>query len=344
MSKMADRLENKEFSVLDTQKELFSLLAGKRIFLSGGTGFFGKWLLESFLYVNRTFQLNACLTVLSREPQTILLECPHLKNESALRFLQGDVCSFEFPPDKYDLIIHAATPAGLKFAQEKPDQMHAIIVDGTRRMLDFAKSAEASRFMMTSSGAVYGPQPHDISHVPETYAGTPVTVYGKAKLLAEEMCLEAGDRHGFSVVLPRGFAFVGPYLDLDIHFAIGNFIRDCLEDRPIIIHGDGTPWRSYLYAADLAEWLWTILLRGKHAQAYNVGSEEAVSIRDLAYRVRQCAQTSNPVNIMQNVIPGTNAARYVPSVQRALVELGLKPRYSLDEAILRTWTWHKGIS
>jgi dTDP-glucose 4,6-dehydratase len=129
-------------------------------------------------------------------------------------------------------------------------------------------------------------------------------------------------------------------LDLDLHYAVGNFIGDCLKNRPIIIKSDGTPLRSYLYAADLAEWLWTILLCGTHARPYNVGSAEAITIRDLAYRVRDCAGTSNPVEILGATIPGARPERYVPSIERASSELNLKPRYSLDEAIHRTLAWH----
>jgi len=310
----------KEFFAFDTQRKLFILFQHKRIFLSGGTGFFGKWLLESFLYFNKAFELNATMTILSRNPQAFLLYWPELKDVPALTFIQGDVRDFKFPSGKYDFIIHAATEVN----------------PGTRRMLDFAAQAGASRFMITSSGAVYGPQPYEMSHLPETYTGSPSTTYGKDKLLAEEICVEAGNRYGFIVLLPRCFAFVGPYLNLDVHYAIGNFIRDCLEDRPIIIKGDGAVLRSYLYAADLAEWLWTILLCGTHARPYNVGSAQDITIRDLAYRVRDCARTSNPIEILGAPVPGTRPERYVPSIERASSELNLRPRYSLDEAIIRT--------
>jgi dTDP-glucose 4,6-dehydratase len=334
-------LQAKEFSAFNTQKDLFNQFQNKRIFLSGGTGFFGKWLLESFLYFNKVFALNATMTVLSRNPQAFLFNWPKLKDVPALTFIQGDVRDFKFPSGKYDFIIHAATEVNVKLEQENPAEMYSVIVEGTRRMLDFTAQAGALRFMIVSSGAVYGPQPYEMSHLSETYIGSPLTAYGKGKLLAEQICVEAGNRHGFSVLLPRCFAFVGPYLNLDIHFAIGNFIRDCLENRSIIIKGDGTPRRSYLYAADLAEWLWTILLCGVHARPYNIGSAEGITIRDLAYLVRDCAKTSNPIEILKAAIPGARPARYVPSIERVSSELNLKPRYSLDEAIARTLDWHR---
>lgn len=333
------RLQPHEFAALEAQADLFASCHGKHIFLTGGTGFFGKWIVESFLHVNRVFGLNARLTTLSRNPQAFLSRYPWLQNEPSLTFIEGDVRSFVFPSGTCDFIIHAATEASAKLEQENPAEMHAVIVDGTRRLLEFAAQANASHVMLTSSGAVYGPQPPELSHLPESYHGTPRTAYGNGKLQAEQLCVEAGRQHGFAALLPRCFAFVGPYLNLDIHFAIGNFIRDCLSGRPIVIQGDGTPLRSYLYAADLAEWLWTILLRGEQARPYNVGSSEAISICDLAHCVRECAGTTNEIVVRGTPPEGVLPPRYVPSIDRAKKELGLFPRLSLQEAITRTWRW-----
>lgn len=335
------RLQPHDFFALNSCENLFTLLRDKRIFLTGGTGFFGKWLLESFLSVNKSFGLNAQVTVLSRHPNEFLAQNPWLAAESSVTFLPGDVRDFTFPNSHFDFVIHAATEASAKLERENPREMYAVIVDGTRRVLEFAANADVSRLMLTSSGAVYGEQPTDVSHIGEGYPGCPASAYGKGKLAAEKMCADAGAQNGFVTLLPRCFAFVGPYLNLDIHFAVGNFIRDCLEKRPIVLRGDGTPLRSYLYAADLAEWLWTILLKGEHARPYNVGSDEAISIHDLALKVRACAGTDNPIAIQESPNPAVPPPRYVPSIQRAITELGVEIRFPLDEAIRRTLAWHR---
>ena len=327
--------------VVNTLDPLCKELNGHRVFLTGGTGFFGKWLLHSFLRMRNVCGVDMSLTVLSRDPERFLDSYPVFSGRDGLDFIKGDIRSFTLPAAcTFDYVIHGATTASVKLEQESPEEMYSVIVDGTNHMLDLAARTGVSRFMVISSGAVYGPQPVELAHLSETCNGMPQTPYGKGKLLAEQLCVNTGSQHGFAALLPRCFAFVGPYLNLDIHFAIGNFIRDCLEGRPIVIQGDGTSMRSYLYAADLAEWLWTILLRGEHARPYNVGSSESISIFDLAHRVRECAGTNNEIVVHGRKTEGALPARYVPSVDRANKELSLSQRYSLSDSIWRTIAWY----
>ncbi|MCC7300141.1 MAG: NAD(P)-dependent oxidoreductase [Verrucomicrobia bacterium] len=306
-------------------------LSNKRIFLAGGTGFFGKWLLELFQ------GLETELVVLSRNPDLFVRQFPMAGTNSKITLIRGDVRDFIFPSGHFDYVIHAATEASVKLDQENPDEMRSVIIDGTRRVLEFSKHAGVERLLYVSSGAVYGVQPPELSHIPETFPCNPVTAYGKGKLLAEQMCIKSG----IETVIARPFAFVGPWLPLDTHFAIGNFIGNCLRGEPIEIKGDGTPLRSYMYGSDLADWLLAMLLRGESARAYNVGSDEAISISDLAHLVRECAGTKNEIFVRGTKIEGALPPRYVPSVDRAETELSLYRRGALPDAIRRTIDWHR---
>ncbi len=333
------------FMAIEAEKEDLSsechALEGYKIFLTGGTGFFGKWLLQSFLRLREACCLDLSMTVLSRDPKKFLADYPAFNGVKGLDFIAGDVRTFEVRGSQsFDLVIHGATAASAKLEQETPEEMFSVITEGTRNVLEFAKRCKPKRLLFISSGAVYGPQPSTLSHVPENFEGTPATAYGTGKKISEQMCLETSAGH-FDCVIARPFAFVGPYLPLDTHFAIGNFIGDCLADRPIVIRGDGTPLRSYLYAADLAEWLWTILLKGENGRAYNVGSDQAISILDLAYLVRECAGTNNPIQVLGTPDPKVLPPRYVPSIERARKELGLDVRCPLKDAITQTLDWHR---
>ena len=172
-------------------------------------------------------------------------------------------------------------------------------------------------------------QPPQVERIPENFPCNPVTAYGKGKLRAEELCLQSS----LDCMIARCFAFVGPQMPLDAHFAIGNFIGNCLRNEPIVIKGDGTAIRSYMYSTDLTEWLLTILVKGSKGNAYNVGSDDAISISDLAHKVRRVLSAENPVEIKKPRLDGCLPSRYLPSIEKAKTLLSLELRVGLEKAI-----------
>lgn len=316
----------------------------KRILLTGGTGFFGTWLVEGFLALNRRHELHSHLSILTRNPEDFSRRSPHLASNPALSTFRGDIRNVAFPDGHYDYVIHAATDSVVPALSSQEDQ-YTVIVEGTRRVLEFASRAGVERMLYVSSGAVYGPQSLSVLHVREDDPFQPDdSVYMQGKREAERLCLEHQDRK-LACVLARGFAFLGPHLPLRAHFAAGNFLADALYGMDIEIRGDGTPLRSYLYTADLAIWLWTLLLRGGASQAYNVGAEESVSIRELAERTVAIVNPRLHVHVRGEAPPsGLPPPRYVPCTQKAREELGLKARIGLEEALRRTAAWHRSAA
>ncbi len=321
---------------------MWSDLRGARLFVTGGTGFFGCWLLETLLWANDRLGLDASAVVLTRNSAAFARKAPHLAGHAAITLHTGDVRTFGFPDGGFSHVIHAATDSGIPLVEQDRLQLFDTIVEGTRHTLEFTQRSGASRLLFTSSGAVYGRQPSELTHVPEDYAGGPDStdvnqVYAEGKRAAESLCALYASG-ALQPTIARCFAFVGPYLPLDAHFAAGNFIRDAVQGGPIRVKGDGTPYRSYLYAADLAIWLWTILLKGQSMRAYNVGSEQAVTIAELASLVGDIGGVG--VELAQRPIPGRAAERYVPSTRRAFGELGLRPIIPVESALRRTMSWH----
>jgi dTDP-glucose 4,6-dehydratase len=325
---------------------LWEDLRGGRLFITGGTGFVGSWLLESFLRAHDALDLGARAVVLTRDPAAFRRRAPHLADHPALEFLTGDVRWFLFPEGPFTHVLHAASPLpGARTATEAAETRD-VIVGGTRRTLELAAARGVRRLLFVSSGAVYGRQPPELARVPEDYAGEQDAddfraAYGAGKRAAEQACKAAGEAGGMAVTIARGFAFAGPLLPLDGGFALGNFLRDALAGRTIVVNGDGTPVRSYLYAADMAAWLWAILCAGRPGEAYNVGSEEELSIAELARLVAEAAG-GRGVELRGTPQPGRPPERYVPSTRKARVELGLEARVSLPEAVRRSARWLRG--
>jgi nucleoside-diphosphate-sugar epimerase len=332
--------------ILEKTAALWEELRGRRIFLTGGTGFFGCWLLEGFLAANHAFDLQAQAVVLTRSPQQFRERCPHLADHASIELVAGDVRDFSFPPGDFPFVIHAATESVPKSTANQPGAMLSTIVDGTRRCLELAERSHTRKFLLTSSGAVYGRQPANMTHIPEDYPGAPDPLhlsseYGEGKRMAELLCALAAARTGMECKIARCFAFVGPHLPLDAHFAIGNFIRDAMRGGPILIHGDGAPMRSYMYAADLAVWLWTLLFQAPSLRPFNVGSDQDLNIRALAETVVSAIQPGISIQVARDAEPGVPLQRYVPSVQAAKEQLHLNVGIALDEAIRRTAAWHR---
>lgn len=320
-------------------------LQNANIFLTGGTGFFGRWLLESFLYINKQNNLNANLTVLSRNPEDFIATVPYLISD-CIHFIRGDVRNFEFAESKYSHVIHAATEASNKLNSEDPLQMFDVIVDGTRRVLDLASRSETKRFLFISSGAIYGPQPPDVSHIQEDqYFGfapnDPKVAYAEGKRAAEFLCSVYAKQYGIEIPIARCFAFVGPHLPMETHFAIGNFINDFLNQRPIQISGDGSPLRSYLYGSDLTAWLWKILISGQSCRAYNVGSNESISISQLSDII-----SNNEVKTIHKKSNESISftSKYIPDNTRVRNELNCEQSKNLAQAINLTIQWYSKCS
>jgi len=320
--------------------ESWRSLAGQKIFLTGGTGFFGKALLRHHLYSECS---AACeIVVLSRNPEQFLAAYPEFSDNPSIAFVKGDIQQRDSLPRDltFTHVLHAATESTIGPSLTSL-QCYDQIVDGTRNILDFAVAAGARRFLLTSSGAIYGPQPADLAAISEDCPTSPPlaessTAYGQAKRAAEHLCALVGAQHGLETVVARCFAFVGEDLPLDVHFAIGNFIRDAVTADAITVSGDGTPLRTYLHQTDLAHWLFTLLEHGRPGQAYNVGSDEVISISELAHMVRHILSPEKPVHFLGQPGPGSARNRYVPDIHKAQRDLGLSVTLSLAEAIRRT--------
>jgi dTDP-glucose 4,6-dehydratase len=238
--------------------------------------------------------------------------------------------------------VHAATDV---VKQPTPQELFITCLEGTQRVLNLARKSKSCELLLVSSGAVYGSFPPGMTHVKESYLGgldpfNANSAYAESKRISEWLVAqEAND--GLAVKIARVFAVVGPHLPLDKRFAVGNFLLSALLGEDIVLHGDGTAHRSYLYASDMAAWLWAILLRGQTARAYNVGSEESVSLLDLANRVSRVLTLDEvQVRTLRKPLPNAPPQHYVPATQRAQSELGLPPPISLEYALEHTARWH----
>ena len=245
-----------------------------------------------------------------------------------------DPCSFPCPGD-YTHVIHAAATSSNPSSITYLGQFEEITL-GTKNVLDWIKCNTSARILYISSGAVYGntsdliEQPSEVSSCllnPRDIS----SAYRIGKLSAEHLCHLYTTEYGLTISIARLFAFAGPDLPLDKHFAIGNFVHDALYSKIIRIKGNGKSVRSYMDQRDLANWIVTILLRGQSSQVYNVGSDRPITILDLARSVKSTFNSSAEIRIEN---PNDSfSSYYVPDIGLASSTLNLSLEYSLTDSL-----------
>jgi dTDP-glucose 4,6-dehydratase len=332
--------------ILDRTEALWDEARGSRFFITGGSGFFGMWLLESFCHINSRLNLQMTAVVLTRSAAKLGAAIGDLAGGECLKTCEGDIKDFAFPEGFFAYAVHAATETLPDYKVLPPYELISCNVEGTKRFLELVKLRGIRKFLFTSSGAIYGPQPVAVDRIREDARIAPdhllpASAYGEAKRLSEALVSASNLSGSHEGKIARCFAFVGPRLPLDANYAIGNLIGDALAGRELRISGDGTPLRSYLYAADLTAWLWTLLFKGAPGEAYNVGSGKFLSIRQLAELVRSEVAPEACIKVAGLPLSSAPPSRYVPDNEKACRELGVAEWIDLPEAIRRTADWYR---
>jgi dTDP-glucose 4,6-dehydratase len=325
-------------------------LHDKSFLITGGTGFIGKWLVASLNFLNTNNDTNISITILTRNKKSFIDKHNDIKNLKNLYFIESDVRNLEqlnYEGKEFDYIVIGANDATYDFSLHTFNLADTLI-NGTKKILNKFVSIKTKSILHLSSGAVYG----DISDYQDgveevSHANFDInnigSMYGLSKILAESVLNEFGKTNNIKIINARCFAFSGPYLPIDKHFAFGNFIKNALENEDIIISGDGSPVRSYLYPVDLVNFLFKLLETKDDNLVVNVGSSEAVTIKDLAYKIQNVLNISKDVIIKTNNVDHPEKSNfYIPNINKANKH-GLIESISLKNSIIKTYDFYKKI-
>jgi dTDP-glucose 4,6-dehydratase len=308
------------------------------VLITGGTGFIGRWILEMLNYFNSSHQFNIRIYLMARnEPVNF--------NYSNTYFIKSDIKNVKELPDEINFIINAAGSPDSREHLSNPLKTLEGIFKGTQNLLNIAsRLPDLKKFIHFSSNKVYG----------MNYSNTPVSelnasfqnldvndIYSEAKRISESICRSYISEYNLPVVILRPFAFVGPYQSLEKPWALNSFIRDALFGGPIRIIGDEATSKSYLYGSDLANYVLSTLLYGKVGNAYNLGSVEAITLIDLANKIKNIIGDGIGIKINSSKDIYSKHIYDVPSMSKLETDIGLKPRITLDEALTRAIIWNK---
>ena len=339
----------------------FARMEGSNLLITGGGGFLGYYLVQSVLFWNERRSGNRPIkvTVVENYQRGVPEWLVALTENRDLTLLEHDI-SRPLPSGlpEFDYIVHAAGIASPTYYRRHPIETMDTNINGLRHLLDYARSRLTSSspiagFLFYSSSEIYGdPLPHSIP-TPEDYRGNvsctgPRACYDESKRYGETLCVNFARQYGLPVRMARPFNNYGPGLKITDGRVIPDFVRDVLAGRDIVILSDGSPKRTFCYAADAIAGYYKILVKGRPGEPYNIGVETPeISMLELAERIvglgRELFGYDGKV-VRKQSSEGDylvdNPSRRCPIITKARTELGYDPLIGLDEGLRRSMVWY----
>lgn len=335
---------------------------GKRLFISGGAGFLGYYLVQSVLHYNQTKHSGAPIEVIVcdnyiRGVPTWLTE---LAKDPSITLLQQDITQpLPATVPALDYLIHAASIASPIYYRKHPIETMDANVNGLRLLLDRCRSQQhhghpISGFLFFSTSEIYGDPPPDRIPTDETFRGNvsctgPRACYDESKRYGETLCVNFAREYGMPISAARPFNNYGPGLKLTDRRVIPDFARDLLAGRDLVLLSDGSPTRTFCYVADAVIGYYKVLLRGRPGEAYNIGNESpeismrglaellaALASKQLGYKGKVILQESSDRDYLTD-----NPQRRCPSILKARTGLNFNPSVPLEEGLSKTLTWYR---
>ena len=340
----------------------FATMQGKCLFISGGAGFLGYYLIRAVLHWNETrpgdapIQVTACDNYIRGVPDWLAT----LSSKPSLTLLKHDITA-PLPETVGDLdfVIHAASIASPTYYRKHPIATMDANVNGLRLLLDscceqLAAGHPVSGFLFFSTSEIYGDPPPDQIPTAETYRGNvsctgPRACYDESKRFGETLCVNFARQFGLPITTARPFNNFGPGLKITDRRVIPDFARDLIAGKDLVLLSDGSPTRTFCYVADAIVGYFKILVCGRSAEAYNIGNDSPeISMLELAemlvrigreqfdYAGRVVRDASREKDYLTD-----NPQRRCPSIVKAKSELGFNPEISVEEGLRRTLVWYR---
>ncbi len=315
-------------------------LAEKTIFITGATGLIGRTLVGALLYANDEKHLGLRILALVRDEEKAVA---FFGRPAALEYVVGTIEALPSVSVAVDYVIHGASPTASRFFTEHPVETIRAGTIGTMNVLELAREKNVKSFVYLSSMEVYG-APQTDAPIPETQGTTADTMavrscYPEAKRISEALCAAYASEYGVPAAAIRLAQTFGPGIAADENRVFAEFARCAMAGKNIILKTAGTSRRCYLYTADAAAAILTVLLRGMPGEVYNAANPATYgSIADMARMVAEHLAVSS----IQVCFPpeGEHDKKYPPTHRLNLDvskigKLGWKPTRNLADMYRR---------
>lgn len=311
-------------------------LRNSKISVLGGSGFTGTWIVSFLDFANDALNLNIEVIVPTRD-EILAKRKLRITQDSIIKLLKVDYCkTTEVDYQESKFFIVGATPTNKFTGSHDDSKIKLATKNSVSSVIKFAQKVDwTPNVINLSSGAVYGEQVN--THQPEKdieLKSLSLNQYSLSKINAEFELQKSNTRGELSYSSPRLFAFLGPHLPMEAHFAIGNFLNDCLNGNNISVNGNPQTTRSYLYPTDLVMWLIKLLVKPTNLPL-NFGSDKSMTMKEIANNLSVTFDGRK----IEYRNPDSPISHYVPSIENTKKYLGVSQSVSFSEGIERWIKW-----
>jgi len=337
-SKIIDEDVDELVSTLNHELES---LEGKNIFITGGKGFMGSYIIDVLSQFNKTSRNPCNITTFDKNPVVKHSRLDHLLDRPNITFLTGDVCKpFEVPKNT-NIIIHAASKSSTSSFMKSPLETADANVHGIRNLLDYARENLVDNFIFFSSSEVYGNPVKEFIPTPETYTGnvdplSPYACYSESKRFSETLSSIFFREYGVPVKLLRILHCYGPGMKNDGK-VVSDFYVSAKENKEISLRDNGEAKRSLCYIKDSIDGVFRVMFYGKSGEAYNIANDkEIISIRDLANKISKIVGNNSFVKPNFDIPADRGDGNPIRNLDISKLKLlGFNPKISLEDGLYR---------
>lgn len=321
-------------------------LSGKKILITGGSGFLLSYLVYLLIYFNKKNKRKINIHVIDKNTKKF----DNFKHDKNLKLIKTDINKKQNFNIQYDYIIHGASIASPVFYKKKPLETIYSNVNGLLNILEnykFSKKLKSIIFM--SSSEIYGDP--NIKNIPtkETYNGNvscigPRACYDESKRLGETISTIFFNKYRVPIKIIRPFNVYGPGQNLKDKRIFPDLMNNIKMNKDIVLYSDGTPTRSFCYISDQIRGIIEVLFKGKNGEPYNIGNNEEISIKKLAKLAVKISKKKLNIKMKSNMDKTFNTdspKRRCPDIKKMYSLNKWRPKINLDTGLLRTINYYE---
>lgn len=317
--------------------------SGKQVLVTGGAGFVGSHLVEKLVSSGAKVRVP----VRGNTPKSVLFL------DKVLNDVDFIGCDLTVMDDCLaacrgaDYVFHlAAFVRGVGYNKTHGAEMYTKNMLINTNMLEAARLHGVERYLFTSSACGY-PLNAPVPLVEDDFFNGDMeptnATYGWAKRMGEVQAKAYAEQYGMKVAIVRPFNIYGPRdnFNLEQCHVVPALIRKAVEKwDPFVIWGDGTPTRVFVYVDDIVNGMMLAMQKGCDADPVNIGSDEEVTMNQLAGLIMRISGYDNAKIIFDSSKPGGQPRRCA-SIEKAAAKIGYKPTVNLEGGLKKTIEWYK---